>query len=408
MIKKLRNKFILIIMSFITAVLIVILVFLLVSSYNQYKAQTIEVLDMALEMRGVNPIPPFEIGGKMEKPQLSSIAFFTVTVDGQGEITEANKENVTVSEDIMAQAVETALSSDSESGLVSDLNLRYQMRTVLGERKIAFADTSLETSSMRTMTINCLVICVFALLAFFLISVFLSRLAVSPAEQAFNRQQQFIANASHELKTPLTVVLANTEILLAHPQKDIRSQEKWINSTRAEAERMKGLVEDMLFLAKSDYMEDYKPEKICLSDIVWNSALPFEAVAYEAGVILETEISQDVMVLGVAERIKQLVAILIDNACKYSEAGERVIVRLYTEQSKAVLEVSNTGVVIDSDSIEHIFERFYRGDKSRGSVGYGLGLAIAREIVDKSHGKISVKSSEADGTVFTVRLDLLN
>jgi len=406
MINKLRKKFILIIMSFISAVLIVVLISLLVSGYQQYKGQTGEVLNMAFEMRGNSSMPEFEIGGKRDNQQVASIAFFTVTVDEQGSVIDTYEENVSLSDEVLNQAVETALASGAVSGSIGELNLRYQIRTVVEGQKIAFADTSSEIDSMRNMFISAGIVCIFALLAFFFVSVFLSRLAVKPAEQAFNRQQQFIANASHELKTPLTVVLANTEILLAHPQETILSHEKWIKNTRAEAKRMKDLVEDMLFLAKSDYLDNYKTQDVCLSDIVWNSALPFEAVAYESGITLVTEIDQNVMVSGVAESLKQLVVILMDNACKYSGSGEKVSVRLYSEHSKAILEVANTGVLINQEDIGHIFERFYRGDKSRSSGGYGLGLAIAKEIVEKCHGKISVTSSKSSGTVFTVKLDL--
>lgn len=364
-------------------------------------------MDMALEMRDNNSMPEFEIGGKMGNKQVASIAFFTVTVDDGGNVIDTFEENVSVSDEVLISAVETVLASGTERGSISKLNLRYQMRTVGEGEKIAFADMSDEISSMRTMSISTGIICFSALLVFFFISIFLSRLAVKPAEQAFSRQQQFIANASHELKTPLTVV-ANTEILLTHPKETIGSHEKWIKNTRAEAKRMKGLVEDMLFLAKSDYQEDYEAQDVCLSDIVWNSALPFEAVAYESGITLVTQINQDVMVFGAAERLKQLVAILLDNACKYSGLGEEVVVRLYSEQSKAVLEVANTGVIISQENIAHIFERFYRGDKSRSSGGYGLGLAIAKEIVEKCQGKISVTSNESPGTVFTVKMDLLS
>lgn len=408
MISKLRKKIILIIMSFISAVLIAVLISLLVSSYQQYKSRTGKVMDMALEMRYNNSMPEFEIGGKMGNKQVASIAFFTVTVDDGGNVIDTFEENVSVSDEVLISAVETVLASGTERGSISKLNLRYQMRTVGEGEKIAFADMSDEISSMRTMSISAGIICFSALLVFFFISIFLSRLAVKPAEQAFSRQQQFIANASHELKTPLTVVLANTEILLTHPKETIGSHEKWIKNTRAEAKRMKGLVEDMLFLAKSDYQEDYEAQDVCLSDIVWNSALPFEAVAYESGITLVTQINQDVMVFGAAERLKQLVAILLDNACKYSGLGEEVVVRLYSEQSKAVLEVANTGVMISQENIAHIFERFYRGDKSRSSGGYGLGLAIAKEIVEKCQGKISVTSNESPGTVFTVKMDLLS
>ena len=226
-------------------------------------------------------------------------------------------------------------------------------------------------------------------------------------ERAWEQQRQFTADASHELKTPLTVILANTGILLSHKQETISNQVKWVENTETEAQRMKQLVEDMLFLAKSDDVRlpvTHLP--LDFSDAVLSRILPFESVAYEQGITIQSNIERDIVVNGDEGQLKQLVSILMDNACKYAPQGGTITVSLLREQEKAKLVVNNTGGVIAPEELAHVFERFYRSDKSRARKqgGYGLGLAIAKSIAEKHHGVITAESEEKSGTSFTVCL----
>jgi two-component system sensor histidine kinase CiaH len=202
-----------------------------------------------------------------------------------------------------------------------------------------------------------------------------------------------------------TVILANTDIILSHKEDSINNQIKWINYIKAEAERMTTLVNDLLFLAKIDSNKNEVIfSKIDLSDIVWNCVLPFESIAFEEKKIIDSEIASDIFINGNSTRLKQLIFILIDNAMKYSNGKGHINVILTKTQDKINLSVNNTGEPIPKEKIIHLFERFYRVDESRARKkdGYGLGLAIAKTIVDAHHGKITVRSSETEGTTFTV------
>ena len=183
---------------------------------------------------------------------------------------------------------------------------------------------------------------------------------------------------------------------------------KWVENTQAEARRMKQLVDDLLFLARADGAKNRLAfSRFSLSDAVWSALLPFEALAFEQGVDLQSEIEPDLWLTGHEGQIRQLTAILIDNACKYAGKRGTVTVTLRRTGEQLLLSVHNTGSQIPADTLPHLFERFYRADPSRARErgGYGLGLAIAQTIVQSHCGRISVESSAAQGgTCFTVQL----
>lgn len=274
--------------------------------------------------------------------------------------------------------------------------------------KIAFVSDNNLTGAMRSLTLTSLMVGVAALALLFGISLFLADWALRPVERVWNQQKQFISDASHELKTPLTVILANLSILRRHGDETVNSQRKWITSTEDEAQRMKGLVEDLLTLARLDEAGQTAPlpemSDVDMSDLVTGELLTFEPVAFERGVELESEIAPCIIVRGDAGKLRQLTAILADNACKYAGIGGSVRVTLCEIDGRAQLSVQNTGDVIPPEQLSHVFERFYRADKARtgSKSGYGLGLAIAAGIARLHGGEISAASDIKHGTVFSV------
>ena len=213
---------------------------------------------------------------------------------------------------------------------------------------------------------------------------------------------QFVADASHELKTPLTVILANNNIMMSHPQSRVTDERQWLESTEEEAQHMKQLIDQMLFLAKSDAGNtQVQLSEVNLSEIVEGSALNFEPVAFEREVLIDTEIQPDILMQGNQLQLNQLAHILIDNAVKYAEDNSTVTIALHKHGDSIEFTVNNKGSVISKEEMEHIFDRFYRAEKSRTTKGYGLGLAIAQRIVEDMNGKITVQSNQTDGTTFT-------
>ena len=317
-------------------------------------------------------------------------------------------DQVDVSLEVAQQAAQAALEDGRRDGTVS--SLRYLREDAEGGAvRLAFADRTWERENLLALLRTCLLVGLLGLACFFVISLLLSTLALRPAERSWQQQKQFVADASHELKTPLTVILANAGILLAHSGDMADGQRKWVEYIQAEAQRMKSLVEDLLFLARSDDRRSpLRLQTVSFSDLAWEALLPFESVAFEAGVALDSQITPDLELLGDPEQLRRLVAILVDNAVKYAGPRGSASLILRPQGDEAVLSVHNTGEPIPPEHLPRLFERFYRtdSDRARSQGGYGLGLSIAKSIADGHRGRISVSSSAISGTLFTVRLPL--
>lgn len=409
MIKKLRRKFILINMALVAGVLLIVFGALCFFNYQQLQGRSMEAMRQAIQHTADKAPPQFEIGDKRPGQLFNSTPIFLVTLDGDGNISSVASQNLTVSDEVAAEAVERALATGKEQGTVSDLSLRFLKQDTPSGVKLAFADRSSENSAMIGLLLNSLLVGGLGLAAFFCISLFLSGWVLRPVERAWEQQRQFVADASHELKTPLTVILANAGILAAHKEDTIAHQIKWVEYIKAEADRMKQLVEDLLFLAKSDATRVRAlGDTVALSDLCWSCLLPFEPVAFEAGLTLQNSIEPDIACMGDKRQLEQLVGILLDNACKYAGKGGTVTLGLERSQGKAKLWVRNTGEPIPEEHLGHLFERFYRvdGSRARSQGGYGLGLSIAHSIVKSHHGRITVESSQQLGNTFTVTLPI--
>ena len=277
--------------------------------------------------------------------------------------------------------------------------------------KLVFLVTSLDNLNTSLLRFAAELSGIFLLagLLVFGLSFFLARMSLRPVEHAFSEQQRFVQDASHELKTPLTVILANLSILKSRPGASIQEEMLWIQNTETEARRMQELTERLLFLAKADSKRlSPKIERLSLSGLTEAAALPFTALAFERGLRLEIKLEAGLYVKGDAQALTQLLAILIDNALKYAKFGSEVTVRLVRQKKQALLSVHNEGEVIPQDALPHLFDRFYRVDKSRARAqgGYGLGLSIAKTIASSHGGDIRAESSAEYGTCFTATLPL--
>lgn len=405
MLKRLRWKFILILMLLFSAALTAVLAVQTYSALRQYSEETDNALRAALQERGSWQLGPGS--GQADTELYAAIPTVCVTLDSSRLIAYVIRYSADIDDAVLLDAINQVLGSGRTSGELSQFNLRYQTQALGMELRIAFADLTWARTAQQRQVFTAVLAWLAAMLAFFVVSLFLSKWLVRPVERSWRQQQQFIADASHELKTPLTVLLADADILLAHPEDTIGSQRKWVEYIQAEALRMKELVQDMLFLARSD--GGGRPEQprtpVALTDLCCGCMLSFEPVAFELGVTLRNSLAPQVSVLGVEADLRRLVTILLDNACKYSGTGGTVSLTL-TAGEKVVLAVHNTGDPIPAEAQAHLFERFYRADaaRSRKAGGYGLGLAIAASIAESHRGKITVRSTAEDGTTFTVTL----
>lgn len=403
MLRQLRRKFIWINMALVALVLLAVTAVQVFTVWRQAGAETDAALRRAVMWE--TGADRWQIGGRGDQ---SMVPTFCVVLDMSGDIRMTMDNYVEISTDTLTAAVSAALNGEEDTGRIPSLGLRYLRMFTGVSIRLAFADTSWQRGQVRHQAAVSLLIMAAALAVFFLISLFLSRWALRPVERSWKQQRQFVADASHELKTPLTVLLADADILLAHPDDTIASQRKWVEYMQDEAGRMRELVEDMLFLARSDSASDRERirQTVALSDLCSNCLLSFEPVAFERGARLTDAVEPDVTVLGDESQLRRLIAILLDNACKYCGEQGTVTLTLRREGSRAVLSIRNTGDPIPPEALPHLFERFYRADsaRARDTGGYGLGLAIAAAIAESHKGKISAASTAAEGTTFTVTL----
>ncbi len=271
--------------------------------------------------------------------------------------------------------------------------------------KIALTGTGYLTHSMLKLCAALLGIWAGAMALFWAVSNRLSIIAARPMEEAIRREKQFVADASHDLKTPLSVILANNAILMENPDAPAGTLARWLDSTQLAAKRMQQLIGEMLTLAEAERQDaPLTLEPIDLADIAMKAALELESVAFEKNVTLDTDLPEKCVIRGNADYLLRIVTSLLENVLKYEPAGGQVILALTQSKRKTVLSVRNPGSRISEEDLPHVFDRFYRSDKSRtNSQGsFGLGLAITKEMTQRLGGSVTAASSEAEGTTFRV------
>lgn len=319
-----------------------------------------------------------------------------------------------VDENEIKAAARTIIQGESDRGklTIGNYKLRYMKkdnpRMLSGGSRLLFLDRTLEISTINRMLFIFIIIGGVGFVIIFCISVLLANWTIKPVDKAWQKQKQFVADASHELKTPLTVISANTDVILSNAEDTVESQSKWLNYIKEETKRMTKLVNSMLYIAKYDSSElKLTATQFNLSDTLSSICLQYEAIIFENGKLLETEIEDNVYIKGDEDKIKQLINILLDNAQKYStnKGKIRAILSRNQKTGKIRLAVANTSEYIAPDKLDKIFDRFYRLDDSRNrkTGGSGLGLNIAKSIVEAHGGEI--KATHENGvTCFTVTL----
>lgn len=362
---------------------------------------------------------------------------FTLILDGEQNIIGVEGQySFRPDESALRKLAAESLSAAADRGFMEHYQLRYARLPFEDGYKIAYVDTSIGASYAESMWRSLLFAGVLVWLGFFAVSLFLSSWAVRPVERSVQREKQFIADASHELKTPLTVIMANAELLseqlnayAENAEASGNKTEEALSETGAgafaetasaradaacgelrrrtqniaqESAGMKRLVEEMLLLAKTEGTVPGEAEtRLNLSDLAIESVLSFEALFYQEGKELTSGIDEGIFVRGREDELRKLLSILLENAEKYCGDGGRARVELRRSGKQAMLSVYSTGEAIPPEKRKALFDRFYRGDAARrGGEGFGLGLSIAKNIT--AHHKGSIYADSADGeNVFT-------
>lgn len=411
MIQKLRRKFIFILMSVVTLILLAVFVSLLLSTSINTQRMSETMLKQVLNMRPpTQGLPPQVEGGQNPVGAVSPNARMPIMVaeiSTDGTISFLTNQLQFIEEVEAKSAVRAAMNTEKDSGLLQNYELRFQ-KSDDGVR-IALADISMERAMLQSLIINSLMIGCAALVVFFFASIFLSRWAVRPVELAWKKQRQFVADASHEIKTPLTIILSNAEMLSAPETFTDEKKSRRMEHIRAEAARMKKLVDDLLTLAKTDGTKGIMVrERVDFSFLMTRTILTFEPIVFDDRKKLTYKVQENIFVAGEAQHLQQLLSILLDNAVKYCPSGGLIWISLNEiDKKNALLTVFNDGEPIPKEEIAQIFQRFYRIDQSRSARGsFGLGLAIAENIVREHDGKLWVESDDENGNSFFVSLPL--
>ena len=400
MIRKLRLKFVAICMALVTAILAAVF-------FSVYFSMARNISDLSRQVL-YRVVQEESVGGSLTRPDISIniggdrvlLPYFTVNLwtSRRGGYTAqitggtyANLENT----DELTAILQDCLSQNRREGTIATYHLRYLRQDNGLYEKLAFVDMSMEQAVLRKTMGSYLFIALASLLLLLGVSILLSRWATRPVEKAWTQQRQFLSDASHELKTPLTVILSNAELLEQAQLSD--KPARWTDNILSEAGRMRSLVEEMLTLARADNMvRTAVLTEVSLSDIAADCALAFEPVAFEAGKSLDYTLAENITVLGDGEKLRQLISVLLDNAIKYGADGGTVTLSLEKTDRQAKLTVSNPGDPIPPEQLGHLFERFYRADDSRGEKsGFGLGLSIAQTIAAEHKGTLKAESDLA-------------
>ncbi len=396
MIKKLRIKFVCIVLS--VSLLMVGGILGVVLHFTEKNMQM-----QSLSMMRAVAADPFQQSNLTVQGDGVRLPFFTVQISSIGELITASGGYFDLSDrEYIQQVINDALRSPDESGVLEEYELRYLKTVSQYGLSIVFADTATERATMRSLVQSCVLIFVAATAVFFGLSILLSSWAIKPVEAAWTQQRQFVADASHELKTPLSVIMANAELL-----QNGAEDKKFAQDILTTSYQMRSLVEELLEMARVD-SGNVRMElaELDFSRTVRDAVMSFGLLYEERGLGLRSAVEDGIFVRGSEHHLFQVLDVLLDNALKYSAPG-MVSVDLHRSGKSAVLSVASPGEPLSKAELRDIFKRFYRADKARAMNGsYGLGLSIAESVVQAHSGKIRAESVP-DGNVFYVRLPLL-
>ncbi len=385
--KKLDKKIFWILFSILTAFVFIVLS---VFNYSNYSSAEKKVLDNFRFMRGE---PDKNISDDERPKDFRNIRFadmnvYTVLIDN-GNISVIISHNFVSDDSGEIKAISKQIINSKENGeYIGNLYFDRYSYLKTNEYLILVDNSSVNHTLFNTLILSILIFVVSEVILGF-VCYKITKWITEPVQVAFDKQKEFIADASHELKTPLSVIIASSEML----EKDVDN--KYVQNIKNESSRMNRLILSLLDLAKSENTNK-SYSKVNLSKIVQKSILTFESIFFEKGIILEENISDNIQFTCDSDEMKQLMSILIDNAVSHTKKGDDICISLALVKNTIEINVRNKGKSISKEDEEKIFERFYKADKSRnrGSNRYGLGLAIAKNIVTKHGGKISAHSSD--------------
>ncbi|KIL38635.1 histidine kinase [Gordoniibacillus kamchatkensis] len=432
MFTKLRNKFLILNMSITSMVMIAAFAIIYFISYSNIhsdirnKLSSGPVTQVAIE--GNDLSDDAKKGGTMAAVQHVEIGgppLFHIEVDANGKMVNVDS-FIDMPQETYTKAAEIAWSNKKNNSSITIEGKQWQYAiervsksVVLGNGKqlntvesnylITFLDVTEANKTLLQLLTTLIFVGVGMLAVIFIISLIFANRAIRPIAETWEKQKQFVADASHELKTPLSIINANFDVLMANQEETVQSQLKWLGYIRIGTDRMAKLINDLLALARLETIHVEAPKTpFNMSDVIRDVMLSMEAAAMEKGIKLTYSIEPDLLIKSDPEKVQQVTAILLDNAIKYANERGQIHISLLKSKRHAVCSIKNSGKGIPKQDLPKVFDRFYRADPSRTheNGSYGLGLAIAKTIMDGLGGEIQATSAENEWTTFTFTLGL--
>ncbi|GFZ86769.1 histidine kinase [Paenibacillus marchantiophytorum] len=418
MFNKLRNRFLVVNLVIISFIMLVAFASIYTITYQNVRAdidmELHRVSDFYLKPNGNKGEPRPDGGNPPQQGKANTnssperTVSFLLQTDDQWKITATNS-RFDMDTDFYSLAIQKAATHNAQDGQFTlDGNTwAYMVQKNNTGYCVVYLDVTPQHNILTNLVYTFSVVGLVMLIVIYFTSRFFANRSIAPVQEAFYKQKQFIADASHELKTPLAVINTNADVLLANSDDTIQNQAKWLHHIKSETERMKTLTNDLLYLTE---MDDSRALMMFttfpVSESVESVILTMEAVVYEKNITLHYDIEPNLTVHGNNEQIKQVVMILLDNAIKYNKSEGSITLTLAKRHSDILLTVTNTSDGISHEHLDKIFDRFYSANQSRSRKhgGYGLGLAIAKSIVEQHKGKIHAKSVLNESTSFYVQL----
>ena len=402
MIRKLRTRLVLASMLSLVAVLGVIMGGLNLMNYQRIVRDSDGVLALLGENGGRFPRIDDNYKWPERGPRYRSrelpfeMRYFSVLLDGDGNVLDTRTDRIAA---VGAEAARDYARAVFESGGTKGFQgiYRYLRRDEAEGVRIIFLDCGRLLTQFHSVLGRSVLISAIGLAAVFLLIALLSARIVRPIARSYEKQRRFISDAGHEIRTPITIIDADAEIL----EMDLGDNE-WLSDIRQQTARLAELTNDLIFLSRMEEQEQATMIEFPLSDVVSETAASFQALALTRGKTFVMDVAPMLSMVGNEKQIGQLVSILLDNAIKYSDEAGEIRLSLKKQNKSIRLAVENTVEAISKEVMDNMFERFYRGDASRnsGTKGYGIGLSIAKAVVEAHRGKITAES--ADGRRVTI------
>ncbi len=429
MFTRLRNKFLFLNMSITSSVIIVAFIIIYSVIYYHISSDIEEKLNEGAATEMTVYGDDLFGNGKGDAPfslsqtiSTSGFTSFVLIVDDQGKVVDIDSSVGLPKEKLMKVAEIVWKAKEKGSVNFNDKQWQYEITplsvNVIQENgeslmmtdhlyQMTFLDVTEANQTLRSLLITLLVVGFMMLVIIFFISMYFANSAVQPIAKAWKNQKQFVADASHELKTPLSIIQANYDVLIDNQNETINHQMKWLGHIKIATDRMTKMITNLLELAKLDQANSQLEMKwIHISSMIEEMVFSMEATAREKDIKMTYSIEPQIMVKSNSDKLKQLVMILLDNAYKYTDEKGKIDITLEQDKRTTIFCVRNTGKGIAKDDLPMIFNRFYRGDRSRHMEknSFGLGLSIAKSITSELGGEIHASSEENNWTTFTVKL----